>query len=94
MVGAGEGWLLGLGLATAGVAVAASIPTRATLLLATGTVAMFAYVTALVVRYFGDTLGMPVALGCAGLLILGLAVGVGRLSQRTPRPPGAIGSAS
>jgi len=82
-VGAGEGWLLGLGLATAAAAVAISIPTHTTALLAGGTVAMFGYVIALAVEYFEDSVGMPVALGAAGVLILVLAVGAGRLSRRT-----------
>lgn len=94
LVGAGEGWLLGMGLATAAIAVAVSIPTHTTLLLAGGTVAMFGYVIALVVRYFGDSVGTPIALAAAGLLILGVAVAAGRKSRQTSTPPGAIGAAS
>ena len=91
---AGEyGWVYAIGIATAAAAMAASVPLRNTPLLALGTLAMFGYVTSVVVTYFHESLGVPGALAIAGVLILGLAVVSARLRRAThpakPRHPGA-----
>ena len=57
---AGEyGWVYAIGIATAAAAMGASVPLRNTPLLALGTLAMFGYVTGVVVRYFHQSLGIP-----------------------------------
>ena len=84
---AGEyGWIYAIGIATAAAAMAASVPLRNTPLLALGTLAMFGYVTGVVVRYFHQSLGVPGALAVTGVLILGLAAVTARLIRAT-RPP-------
>ena len=84
---AGEyGWVYAIAIATAAAAMAASVPLRNTPLLALGTLAMFGYVTAVVVQYFHQTLGIPAALAVTGVLILGLAVVSARL-MRVTHPP-------
>jgi hypothetical protein len=84
---AGEyGWVYAIGIATAAAAMAASVPLRNTPLLALGTLAMFGYVTSVVVRYFHQSLGVPGALAITGVLILGLAAVSARLMRKT-RPP-------
>lgn len=90
-IGIGEhGWVYAIAIATAAVAMAASVPLRNTPLLALGTLAMFGYVTSAVVQYFGDSLGVPAALAFTGLLIIGLAVVTTRLMRaaRPHRPAG------
>jgi hypothetical protein len=91
---AGEyGWVYAIGIATAAAAMAASVPLRNTPLLALGTLAMFGYVTSVVVRYFHQSLGVPGALAVTGVLILGLAAVTARLMRAThppkPKEPGA-----
>jgi hypothetical protein len=91
---AGEyGWVYAIGIATAAAAMAASVPLRNTPLLALGTLAMFGYVTGVVVRYFQQSLGVPGALAITGVLILGLAVITARLLRAAhppkPKQPGA-----
>ena len=91
---AGEyGWVFAIGIATAAAAMAASVPLRNTPLLALGALAMFGYVTGVVIRYFHESLGVPGALAITGVLILGLAAVTARLMRAThpPRPkkPGA-----
>ncbi len=84
---AGEyGWVYPIGIATAAVAMAASVPLRNTPLLGLGALAMFGYVTGVVVRYFHESLGVPGALAITGVLILGLAAVTARL-MRAARPP-------
>jgi len=84
---AGEyGWVYAIGIASAAAAMAASVPLRNTPLLALGTLAMFGYVTGVVVRYFHQSLGVPGALTITGALILGLAAVTARLIRAT-RPP-------
>jgi hypothetical protein len=80
------GWMYAIGIATAAAAMAASVRLRNTPLLALGTLAMFGYVTSVVVQYFHRSLGIPAALAITGLLILGLAVVSARLMRAT-RPP-------
>ena len=74
-----DGWMVIVGLVTAAFLMWVSIPTREPALLALGTVGLFAYVTWAVVRYFGETLGVPVALVLVGVVFLTLAVLAGRL---------------
>ena len=56
-------------------------------MLGVGTVGMFGYVTATVVRYFGDSLGVPAALAITGVVILVLAVVTARLARMTRSTP-------
>ena len=81
-----HGWLYALGIATAAAAMALAVPLRNTALLALGTLATFGYVTAVVVRYFGDSLGVPAALAITGAVILVLATVSARL-RRLSQPP-------
>ncbi len=81
------GWVFAIGIATAAAAMAASVPSHNTLLLALGTLAMFGYVTSAVVRYFHQSLGVPGALAITGVVILALAVVTARLLRVTrPKP--------
>jgi len=91
---AGEhGWVYAIGIATAAAAMAASVPLRNTPLLAMGTLAMFGYITWIVVRYFHQSLGVPAALAITGALIIGLAVVSARLMRVTrPRKPAEPGA--
>jgi hypothetical protein len=81
-----SGWMLIPALLSAGGAMVASIPTRFVPLLVAGTVGLFAYLTWAVVRYFGDSLGVPVALVLVGGLFIGLAVAASRLRRLTLDP--------
>lgn len=100
-----HGWLYAIAIITAGAAMAVSVPLRNTVFLGLGAVAMFGYVTSVVVRYFGDSLGVPAALSIAGALIIVLSVVTARLmhvtrSRNAPAPgaeepdqaPGAAGT--
>jgi hypothetical protein len=57
-------------------------------MLAMGTIALFGYVTSMVVRYFGDSLGVPTALALTGALILVLTAVGSRLLKvmKNPQP--------
>lgn len=81
-----HGWVYAISIATAAAAMATSVPLRNTPLLALGTLAMFGYVTAVVVTYFRQSLGIPAALAITGVVIIGLAVVTARLMRAT-RPP-------
>ena len=96
------GWMYAVAIATAAVVMTLSVPLHNTPLLGVGTVGMFGYVTATVVRYFGDSLGVPAALAITGVVILVLAVVTARLARLTrstppeapdqkPTPPGDLG---
>jgi hypothetical protein len=88
-----HGWLYVIAIITAGAAMAVSVPLRNTVLLGLGTVAMFGYVTGVVVRYFGQSLGVPAALSIAGALIIVLAVATARLMRAAqPGEPPAPGT--
>jgi hypothetical protein len=93
-LGAGShGWLYVIAIITAGAAMAVSVPLRNTVFLGLGAVAMFGYVTAVVIRYFGHSLGAPAALSIAGALIIVLAVATARLMRAAqPGEPPASGS--
>lgn len=69
-----HGWMFALGIATAAVAMAISIPARNTLLLTAGTLALFGYIVAAVVRYFHASLGLPAALATCGVLLITFAI--------------------
>jgi len=90
-------WLLAVALATSIFLMVASVPSGQVPLLAVGTVGTFAYLTWAVMRYFSDTLGVPLALVIVGGVFIALAVVAGRLTQvtrgrwRRPRPGAAAG---
>lgn len=88
---ADHGWVYTIGIATAGAAMAISVPLRNAPLLALGTIAMFGYVTSTVIRYFSDSLGVPATLAITGVVILLLATVSARLLRTTrprkPKPP-------
>jgi hypothetical protein len=69
-----HGWVYAIGAATALAAMAASVPLRSSVLLAGGTISLFGYLTAVVVRYFHASIGLPATLTIAGVLLLALAV--------------------
>lgn len=81
-----HGWMFAIAIAIAGVLMAASVPLHNSPLLGVGTVASFGHLTAMLVRFFEDSLGVPAALAIGGALILGLAVVTTRL-KKAPRPP-------
>ena len=76
-----HGWMYAVAIATAAAAMALSVRLQNTPLLAFGTVACFSYVTWMVVRYFGDSLGVPATLAFTGVLVLVLALVSGRLMR-------------
>jgi hypothetical protein len=82
-----HGWMYAVGITTAAVVMALSVPLHNPPLLGLGAVGMFGYVTGTVVRYFGDTLGVPAALAVTGLVILVLAVVTARLARMTRSTP-------
>jgi hypothetical protein len=82
--GSGRAWLL-LGLATAMAFVAASVRMRRTLLLGMGVAGLFLYVPMLVFEYFSGALGAPLALVVTGVVLVGVALVLARLT----RPPSA-----
>jgi hypothetical protein len=73
------GWMQVVGVLVAAAGMAAGVGLRDTVILVMGAVAMFCYVTSVVVRYFSDTLGAPAALAITGLLIIVVAAGTARL---------------
>ncbi len=81
------GWMYAIAIATAAAVMTLSVPLHNTPLLGVGTVGMFGYVTATVVRYFGDSLGVPAALAITGVVILVLAVVTARLARLTRSTP-------
>jgi hypothetical protein len=74
---------LGLGLALAVGAVVVSVPMARPRLLALGAIALFILVPQLVFELFADTLGAPATLLAVGLLLIVLAVGIGRVRRVT-----------
>lgn len=74
------GWLYVVALVSAAALITLSITSRKLPLLAIGGVFSFIYLTSSVVRYFGDTLGVPLALAMVGAIVLAIAVAVGRTS--------------
>ena len=76
-------WLLAVALGTAVFLMVVSVPTGQVPLLAVGTMGTFGYLTWAVIRYFSDSLGVPLALVVVGGVFLALAVVAGRLTQVT-----------
>ena len=60
-----------VGIASAGALMALSITSRRLPLLGIGGIAAFVYLTSSVVRYFGDTRGVPTALAIVIVTMLG-----------------------
>lgn len=86
------GWMYATGTVTAGAAMALSVPLRNAVLLGLGAVSAFGYVTAVVITYFHESLGVPATLSLTGALILALTVLTTRLLRRSrPGPPGGRG---
>jgi len=73
------GALYVLGVVTAAAAMAAAVRLRDPALLALGSVGLLAHLTSLVVRYLGDTFGVPATLAVTGGLLIVLAVVNARL---------------
>lgn len=69
---------LGLGLLLAAGLVVLAVTGDASHHLAVGAVGLFVFAPQLVIDVFGDVLGAPAALLLVGLLLVGLAVGLGR----------------
>lgn len=80
-----HGWMYAVGIVTAAAAIAASVRLRDIVLLAFGTIALFGYVTAIVVQYFRDALGLAATLAITGFILLALALVTARL-RRATRP--------
>lgn len=74
-------WLLALGIATGAALMILSVRSGALPLLAIGTVTVFAYVTGVVLRYFRDQLGVPLALMIIGAVFIVLALLAARLGR-------------
>src|SRR3972149_6407346 len=74
-------WLLALGIATGAALMVLSVRSGALPLLAIGTVTVFAYVTGVVLRYFRDQLGVPLALMIIGAVFIVLAFRAARLGK-------------
>lgn len=87
----GTGWprtALALGVVLALVVVALSIPGPRTHLLYVGAVGLFVAVPRLVFELFADTLGAPATLLTVGILLILMAVGVGRIRRSQEAPHG------
>lgn len=78
----GQGVGMWLGLATAVALIVASLALHETVLLGFGTVGVFGYLIRVLVRLFGDTAAMPVALLVAGAIVIAVAIGLARRSTR------------
>jgi len=79
------GWMYAIGIITAAAAMAISVPLRNTVFLGLGAVAMFGYVTGVVMTYFRGSLGAPAALSITGALVIGVAAVTARLMRATRR---------
>jgi len=87
------GWMYATGILTAAAAMAISVPLRNTVFLGLGAVAMFGYVTGVVMTYFRSSLGAPAALSITGALVIGVAAVTARLMRTTRRAkPGGSGA--
>lgn len=80
-------WVLLVGLATAGLLVAASIPLRRTVLLGLGTAGLFLLIPRIVFAWFGETLGPAVALFVTGVVLITVALALTRLRRPGRQPP-------
>jgi hypothetical protein len=79
----GAALLLGVGVAVATTAL--GLRSEGWLGLVVGGVGLFGYITGAIVRFFGESLGAPLALLIAGVLLLGVAFAITR--WRRPRSP-------
>lgn len=85
----GDGWpLLLLGLVVAAGLVVLAIRADALHLLAVGAVGLFLVVPRLVFTWFGDAIGAPATMLVIGLLLVLLAVGLGRARREIDDGPG------
>ena len=74
-------WMLTVGIVTGVALMALSVKAGAVAVLTVGTVAVFGYVTAVVLHYFGDQLGVPLALMVIGAVFIALALLASRLGR-------------
>jgi hypothetical protein len=78
-----------LGLVTSAVLVAASIWLRENVLLIFGAIGLFGFLLGTIAHYFGETLGAPLVMLAAGLILLAVAVMTMRLRRFTGRAENA-----
>lgn len=78
----------------AGGAVAAAVVSGRTAHLAVGSIGLFVLLPQLVVDLFGDAIGAPATLLAVGLLLVLLAVGLGRVKREVEAPTSATASSS
>jgi len=76
-----------LGLVTAGVLLTFSVTLRNTILLGFGAAGIFIFVPQIIFEYFGDTIGVPLALFLTGVVLLGGALLVARLRTEVVSEP-------
>lgn len=80
-----------LGIAISVALVAASVSLRHTPMLGLGVAGLFAFSVWAIAYYFGETIGTPLVLLVAGVVLLAIAFVAARLrgltSERAPRPP-------
>lgn len=79
-------WPLLLGLVTAGALLGVSVALRQTVLLAFGAAGIFLFVPQIIFEFFGDTIGVPLALFLTGVVLLGGALLVARLRSEVTGP--------
>jgi hypothetical protein len=79
-------WPLWLGLVTAGVLLAASVPLREILFLGGGAGGVFVFLPQLIFRYFQESLGVPVALFLSGVALIAGALLVARVREEVRAP--------
>ncbi len=80
-------WPMLLGLVTAGALLAFSVGLRNTILLGFGAAGIFIFVPQIIFEYFGDTIGVPLALFLTGVVLLGAALLVARLRTEVVSEP-------
>ncbi|MGZ5384919.1 MAG: DUF2157 domain-containing protein [Acidimicrobiia bacterium] len=80
-------WPMLLGLATAGALLTFSVTLRNTILLGFGAAGIFVFVPQIIFEYFGDTIGVPLALFLTGVVLLGAALLVARLRTEVVSEP-------
>jgi hypothetical protein len=80
-------WPLLLGLVTAGLLLTFSVALRNTILLGFGAAGIFIFVPQIIFEYFGDTIGVPLALFLTGAVLLGAALLIARLRTEVVSEP-------
>jgi hypothetical protein len=78
-----------LGVATAGGLFAMSVAVRSTILLGFGAAGTFVFVPQLIIEFFGDSIGIPLALFIAGVLLVGISLLAIRLRRSVKPESGA-----